>query len=209
MSTLILGAFEPELTPLREFISAFPTVTLAETGIGITIAAARTALAIDSIKPTSVIFIGSCGTSSPASGLLDIVVGTSTVLANTASATISDSAFFPKGLSCRLPAGEELNATARIVYGDKVTHSAIYSPVAISCSEELGLALALQTGAHYENLELFGVATACAEANVPWIAFSAITNRINQAGHDEWVKNHVSAAQKTAHFTKLFLEKWS
>lgn len=68
-----------------------------------------------------------------------------------------------------------------------------------SITRDARLATALASLGEFENLELAGVAEACAQKGVPWDAFLGVSNAVGPSAHDEWKASHEAssvAAQK-------------
>ena len=200
METLILAAFEPELEPLRKTLRSGTGVTLATVGIGIAEAAARTAVLL-AAKPTQhVLFIGSAGSSDPEIPLLALVTATEVILADPDRQ--AGRSYLPSAAVTRYSASvpkEILNLHA--------IAKPYYSPAAITSDLQLAIALRESTGASIENLELFGIAAACAAENVAWSALSVITNHIGPQAHQEWKNSYLQAAELTA-AAVLKCENW-
>ena len=71
------------------------------------------------------------------------------------------------------------------------------------CATTLGItkeapALYDQT-AHFENLELYGLARACARFQMPWTSYLGISNKIGHAAHEEWKRFHIEASCISQH----------
>jgi nucleoside phosphorylase len=57
-----------------------------------------------------------------------------------------------------------------------------------------GLAEAFARYGALENLELAGLARACAETRVPWEAFLGVSNAVGATSHEEWKQHHAAAS---------------
>ncbi len=208
---LILAAFEPELLPLNPNLVHAGGALLGLTGVGAIEAAVRTAFLLKDIdaagsgaqhRHTEVLFIGSCGAVDDTVPLLSSVVFSSVTLA--AGEAVNNSAFFPEPMQRKLNAGGTMHKALLAEHPSLEAHA--FSTLAITRDRSLGKTLAHSAGAHFENLELFGVAMACEQLGVPWSALSTVTNYIHENGHAEWLANHVEAAARTAILVESLLK---
>ena len=83
----------------------------------------------------------------------------------------------------------------------------IWCSPSITRDESLAQKMSKLTGCRFENLELYGVATACRELNVPWSTISCVTNYIEASGHQQWKENHKKAAEITSKKVVDYLSK--
>ncbi|MCB0359859.1 MAG: hypothetical protein KDD44_09490 [Bdellovibrionales bacterium] len=191
---LILAAFEPELTPLRQLEAAHPSLSLHSVGVGMVEAAlgtTRLLAALPDVSNTEVLFIGSAGALSPELQLLTPVVASFAALGDPSLAR--GESYLPDICPTTFPANE-LSSLPFL----GISRCGIATPASISATESLAALLQEQTKASAENLELFGVATACASFGVPWSALSVITNHVGPAAHQQWKQNMPRAAEITA-----------
>ncbi|MEY3901766.1 MAG: hypothetical protein RL189_1072, partial [Pseudomonadota bacterium] len=87
---------------------------------------------------------------------------------------------------------ESINSDfAKTLQNKDSTKKAISTP-AITLHDEL--CTSLSKCAELENLEVYGVALACALHSVPWIASLGVSNSVGAQAHAEWKKNHRSAS---------------
>lgn len=237
---LVVGAFAPELAPLRtrlgieglragddygapfqnnftgnEIVSSATadcadgvgvphasgcSIQFLESGVGSVMAGAALAEYLTTylhrgVRP-NVLFVGSCGTSDGSFPVLGTICATEVVLGDLQLAT--GTAYLPEGPLWRLAADEELLDQMRVTLGNDALFTPVYSTSAITRDAEDARTLSAACGARFENLELYGVAVACARVGVPWAAICTVTNFISVESHREWVRNHHSAADRTA-----------
>lgn len=191
---LILAAFEPELTALRKRAAQHPGLFLHSVGVGMVEAAlgtTRLLAALPNVSNTEVLFIGSAGALSPALQLLAPVVARFATLADPCRA--QNESYLPDICKTTFPASE----LSSLPFAN-LARCGFATPASISATESLAALLSEQTKASAENLELFGVASACASFGVPWSALSVITNHVGPAAHQQWKQNMPRAAEITA-----------
>lgn len=199
-SLLIVGAFEPELAPLRNRVSS-DRVGFLECGVGSVMASASVTdylvrAPAESHRPAAVLFVGSCGTSDGSFPVLGTVCATEVVLGDLQLAT--GTAYLPEGPSWRLQADNDLVEHLRFHLASEAFFTPIYSTTAVTRDAEDARTLSAACGTRFENLELYGVAVACARLGAPWAGVCTVTNFISVESHREWVRHHALAADRTA-----------
>ena len=193
--TLVIAAFEPELAPLSTWGKAQADIVLATCGIGMVEAAATTAKLIHSCHPAEVLFIGSAGSVNREVPLLSLFGAERVSLAD--SQLLNNEAYLPETAKTSFPAQEKLLRSI-LSLSQHPLRGSVYTPAGISRGEDLGTLYSAKLNAYFENLELFGVAAACAIHDVPWGCLSCVTNYIGKDAHAEWQENVSSAAQLTS-----------
>ncbi|MCC6221314.1 MAG: hypothetical protein IT291_08760 [Deltaproteobacteria bacterium] len=199
---VILGAFEPELKYFREHFNASNCVKVFPSGIGSASAAARLASIISSLRreynevELSVLFVGSAGVVDSGVSLFSLVSATEVRLAD--SAVASGLAHFPSALPTEFCADPLLSSRLTPSLAGKCYREAVYSTTSVTLDVLLGETYARQTKARFENLELFGIAEACAASGVSWASCSVVTNHVGPRGHEEWQANFQRAAKVSA-----------
>jgi len=188
---LIVAAFEPEL----EFFGPELRCASALTGIGSITAAARMGNILCERKPKRVLFVGSAGCRKNAAALLSFVSATESKLADLALA--ENQAYLPAAATLNY-AADKTFADRLLSISPKPISAAVYSAAGISRGAECAEKLSRFADASFENLELFGVAAACAEHGIPWNAFCCVTNSLGPGSHEEWKSNFREAAKRTA-----------
>jgi len=150
------------------------------TGVGAIMASVVTARLLMMLKPSKVLFIGTCGSynlhyplvgsflraSCAVSASLDVLEDRAYRLDSEPfkwSATLSLPVSFP-ALSVAVPPG-----ITRTCFGAKL----------------------LSSIAEVEHLELTGVFAACHEANIPCGAILAVANQVGPEAHAQWLANHM------------------
>lgn len=200
----VLGAFEPEIAPLSKLMpeEQREVVRCRTTGIGIAESAAATARLLLQAetegKRASVLFIGSAGSLKPLPEQSLSVISSVTLAESGLSTGVT---YLPEAMRRSYAADESLipELSAALMKAGAVTSiSAAYSPLAITADGKLGERLAEQAAAQIENLELFGIAAACATAGVQWNAICPVTNRIGAAANAEWRASHRAASEALA-----------
>ncbi len=198
---LIIGASEFELAPLRGSV-AETDCHLLVSGIGSTLSAATVGnwLSSHHADVGCVLFLGSCGSYFATLPIGAAVCCTRSTLCDGALAR--GEGYLPKLATREYEASSRINDSIRIIGATPVVFA---STTAITSSAELGEEIARTTGARCENLELFGVAAACALQKLPWAAISIVTNHVGANAHSEWQSNFAQAADKTAQFVARIL----
>ena len=208
---LIVGAFEPELAPLKERLSCIsPALTyqlhFAAVGVGAVAAAVGTIRAVQALNSqgscfpdlsaTHLIFVGSLGGYNQSSPLLRGFLATESRLL--APEVERGEAYFPAPLICSYEAHQPWREQILSTLGDRIQSGPVYSPLAISKNSTLSPKLIQAAEPAGENLELFGIAEACAQLGLSWSALGVVTNRVGPEAHSEWRKNFETAAEITA-----------
>lgn len=188
MQQLVLAAFEPELEPLRRVAGAKTVVSTC--GVGLADAAANTAWLLRDVAPERVLFVGSVGSLTAAVPLLSLVYARAVMLGD--PALLLGESYLPSTTRSLHLARENVRLSNLCT-----ASGTFYTPLSITRSPALAERFA-QSGAIFENLELFGVAAACAAKNIPWNAVSVVTNAVGPAGHEQWKENFSRAAEITA-----------
>lgn len=205
LQILVVGAFEPELSPFRA-LSLLPNVTLFECGIGSVTAAAKLGRQLANLlqqppasqgaaKDLEIIFVGSCGSCDSTIPLGTIVSANSVNFIDTGIAT--GQSFLPSLTSHLSHTASDFLRRAGVLT-EEVLSKPFFSTPSITRDPELARKFSELTGACFENLELFGIATVCSEFGLPWSALSVVTNYTSADGHQEWTKNFPSASSACA-----------
>jgi len=176
---LLLAAFPPELAGLDD--APPPGWRVATTGVGAVAAAAATARLLAELRPSRVLFAGTCGAYDDRFAVGDLV-GASAVLAVSLD-VLAGRAYRPEIEVTRWEAG----------WAVPLPQAVVAVPPAITVEPE-GAAL-LATLAEVEHLELSGVFEACRAAGVPAAAALAVANRVGPAAHAEWKASHARVSR--------------
>jgi len=190
LNSWIVTAFAPELEPLSKRLSNETKWHGHTLGVGMVAAAAKMASLLASDRPDGVILAGSCGAYGGAGA--DVVVGRRILLLD--GGVTSGRAAYPGIMPSALDADAELAGrfeAAGCVPG------VIGTTLAVTTDDAWALVLA-ESGAGYENLEAFGVARACADASVPFVAVLGVTNVVGSAGREQWRQNYPVVAERVA-----------
>jgi nucleoside phosphorylase len=200
---LILGAFHPELAPLRPLLGdglrarvGAADVVARVVGIGVTMAAVGGAMQLAEHAPRVVVLVGTCGAyriagDASASVLAIGDVAVPARLRLTAPCVVDGLAQFPDPMSVSLDAHAPtveglLRAGGRP--GDVVTTPGI------TVDDAAAARVARATGARIEHLEAHGVATACAARGVPFAAALGVANDVGSGAREQWRSYHRAAA---------------
>jgi purine-nucleoside phosphorylase len=178
--SLLLSAFGPELAGLdRDPPSGW---VVATTGIGAIAAAVETSRLLREIRPSRVLFLGTCGAYDDRLAVGDLLSAASALATSVEEA--GGRAYRPDAEPRRWSATWRLPLPAHDVA----------VPPAITITSEGARALARL--APVEHLELTGVFAACAAASIPVAAGLGVANRVGPDAHAEWRREHarVSAA---------------
>jgi len=205
---LILGAFHPELAPLRPLLGdalharvGGAEVAARVVGIGLAMAAAGAAMQLVEHAPRLVVLVGTCGAyrlpgaagASDAThgglGIGDVAVPSRLRL--TAPCIVDRLAQFPDPMSVVLDAhGPTVVGLLRA--GGK--RGDVATTPGITIDDDAAARLARATGTQVEHLEAHGVATACAARGVPFAAALGVANDVGSAAREQWRTHHRAAA---------------
>lgn len=213
MSFLVLGAFEPELEPIRKASGAqssmTPPLTFATTGVGMVEAALGASKVLFGLQgkgllpSVRVIFVGTIGSVDRNVPLFSSVSASRVVLADVG--IVSGKSYYPEAIRKELKSDTAFQATLTRMNLEAWVSEAVYTPPSITTDLSLGKSFQRVTGARFENLELFGIASACAQFGVPWNSLSVVTNYVGASAHQEWQENFRHASEITASVVSEFL----
>ncbi|MCK6507245.1 futalosine hydrolase [Myxococcota bacterium] len=173
---LVLAAVAEELGPL-------PGRTV---GVGPVVAAASTARILCELRPDAVVLIGTAGSYRGGPPVGQACAARRVGLAD--GAATMGLGYVPRPPP-PLPCDPRLLARAGVPAVDVLNTGAITTdPV---------LAARLADGWQVEHLEAYGVAAACAAAQVPFVALLGIANQVGPDAHAQWL-THRNAAQDSA-----------
>lgn len=163
-------------------------------GIGPVVAAASMARILAQTTPQAVLLIGTAGRYAGGPAIGQPCVARRVGLADGAAAM--GLGYVPRPPSPLL-GDARLLARCTLPQADVLTTGAV--------STDPLLAGRLSDGWQVEHLEVFGVAWACAAANVPFLAILGIANDVGPQAHAQWLTNRVAAqdAARAAAMTLL------
>jgi len=187
---LVLAAVREELGELRGY-----TV-----GIGPVAAAAATAALLAEHRPSAVVLVGTCGAypGGPAIG---------TVIAAARVGLAFGVAAMGLGYVPRPPA--PIACDPQLLTRIGIPHVPVLTCGAVTTDPVLASRLA--DGWACEHLEAFGVATACLNAGVPFVAVLGVANDVGPSAHAEWLANRElaqDAARETVRALIAPAEVW-
>ncbi len=177
--SLLLAAFPPELAGLDA--APPPGWRVATTGVGAVVAAAATARLVESVRPSRVLFVGTCGAYDDRLAPFDVFA---------ARAAIATSLDELEGRAFR-PEIEPVRFEATWAVAGLPAHDVAVPPAITRTADG---AARLSAVAPAEHLELTGVFAACRDVGIPVAAVLAVANRVGPAAHEEWSANHERAS---------------
>lgn len=176
---LLLAAFPPELAGLDA--APPPGWRVAVTGVGALAAAAATARLVAEIRPSRVLFVGTCGA-------YDGRLAVGALVSATAALAVSLDVL--AGRAYR-PSLETTRWAATLPL--PFPGVAVAVPPGITTDPEGARLLGALAPA--EHLELTGVFAAAHAAGVPVGAALAVANRVGPQAHAEWKANHAAVSR--------------
>ena len=198
---LILGAFHPELAPLKPLLGdslrarVGPADVVARVvGIGVAMAAVGAAMQLAENTPRLVVLIGTCGAyrvpgDPPGPGIGEVAVPARLRL--TTPCVVDGLAQFPDPMSVSLDA-HPTTVEGLLRAGGK--RADVATTLAITVDDAAATRVARATGANVEHLEAHGVATACAARGVPFAAALGVANAVGSRAREQWGTHHRAAA---------------
>ena len=155
-------------------------------GIGAVVAAARAAAVLERRKPERVVLIGTCG-AYPGGPAIGTAVASQMVGLSMGVAAMG-LGYVPRP-SPPVPGDEELLTRLNLPRHNVLTAGAV--------TTDLTLARRLSDGWTVEHLEAFGVAVACQQLGIPFVAVLGVSNQVGPEAHAQWL-THRDAAQDAA-----------
>jgi purine-nucleoside phosphorylase len=180
---LLLAAFPPELAGLDQ--DPPPGWQVRCTGVGAVTAAVATSELLATLKPSRVLFVGTCGAYDERLAVGDLIEATE---------ALSVSLEEVEGRAYR-PAIERVRWPATLVARDFLGFPAHPVAVPMVITKTLEGAQALSSCAPAEHLELTGVFAACHGAGIPCAAALAVADRVGPNAHVEWKANNIRVSQ--------------
>lgn len=175
---LLLAAFPPELAGLDLDPPLGWQVRCA--GVGAVTAAVMTAGLLAKLKPSHVLFVGTCGAYDQQLAIGDLIE---------ADEALSISLEEVAGHAYR-PAIERVRWPATLAFPVSLELPVHTVAVPMTITRTMEGANRLASFAAAENLELTGVFAACHEAGIPCGAVLAVADHVGPPAHLEWKANH-------------------
>jgi len=195
---LLVASYAAELAGFRNLIGDGPVGEVAglkviakPVGIGLVSASTGSTARIEAVEPRAVVLVGTCGAypGAPFSPNDVVVVR---VVSLVDPLVEEGRAAFPDPMSERIDAHAAMRA-ALAASGSPLADVA--TTLAITTDDALAEQLGQATGADVEQLETYGVASACASLNVPFACVLGVTNVVGSGGRSQWRDTHVTAAE--------------
>ncbi len=192
-----VAAWEPELTRFRE-LARGSSVTVEPVGIGLVEAAIGTARLVERRSPDLVLFMGTCGSMRPELAVGDVVFAERVSLVALTELTGS-AVLHPVDHAIAIDPDLRAALIAAAARPARVANT-----IGVTTTDEV----AARVVAHgdVEHLEAFGVARACASADVPCAVVLAVANEVGPRGRDQWKAEHVAASARAAEVAWRALE---
>jgi nucleoside phosphorylase len=203
LKLLVVAAWEPELTRVRERLAVAPPgieLVLAILGVGLVEASIAMTQRVVHEQPTAALLLGTCGAFGVTHPVGSVVSGArvrlvdASVVDGTAAlpGPMPADAVFDPGLHDAL-----ISAGARSVQ--------IANTVGITTDDALAARLGDSRsgegegcGPDVEHLEAFAFARACAVARIPCAAALGVANVVGAKGRAEWLAGHERASDAAA-----------
>lgn len=214
---LLVAAHAPELVGFRaELSDAFEgvirglSVRAKTVGIGMPAAGASMGRRIVQLSPRAVVLVGSCGIYPGRGDLagrstvqpLDILVAERAVLVD--PAVLQQRGAFPEPMqvSVQPDAGLGLGLSAQ---AERARRCVIGTTLSITTDDALATEIGKSGACDAENLEVFAVALACAQADIPFAAVLGVTNVVGSTGRVDWNRFQRQAAVSVAELVLRWL----
>ena len=176
MGVLVMAAAPEELGPLEGSV----------VGVGPVVAAAAAARILEAQRPDSVVLVGTAGSYHGGPPIGTAIAATEVALSwGVAAMGLGYVPRAPKPVIC------DSSMLARV----EAPRHRVLTVGAITTDSTLARRIA--DGYTVEHLEAFGVACACQQASVPFLAVLGITNDVGPDAHVQWL-THRDAAQAAA-----------
>ena len=211
--TLIVSAWEPELAWLRRWLATPASralardVKLATVGVVAVDAGIAAAVLLRQVRPGRLLFVGTAGvygragTNVPAIDEAVVVSGAQLI----STAALRQESYAPAPLITGVLCDAGLVRRLAGAPGNEATAVRAACPLAITRAPALARRIVQASGATVENLELFSVGRAAAQAAVPFAAVVGIANRVGPRAHAEWRAHHRSASRAAGQRVRAFL----
>lgn len=195
---LVLAAYAPELAGMRRLLGeqlygnvSGVVVSCKAVGVGLPNATAGTTLRLMQLRPRAVVLVGTCG-AYPGSGVNmgEVVVARRALLVDPVEVERRGAMPEPMGRTV------ECNAMLSLgLSGGRPATLDVANTMGVTTDDALAAKIGPTVGCAGENLEIFGIANACALQNVPFAAALGVSNKVGSTGREEWRSHHKPAAQ--------------
>lgn len=201
---LIIASHAPDLAGMRPYLSERLDGVIRNlrikakiVGVGAAVAAAATARGILAVQPRAVVLLGTCGVYPNLTQYRphDVIVPTRAhVLCH---AALAGRSAYPEPMATSVECHPLMGAALQQSH-PRALRAPVGSPLAHTIDDALAAAVHPSTGWEAENLELFGVATACGASEVPFAAALGVTNIIGSTGRHDWAQFQRDAVSSAA-----------
>lgn len=204
LKLLVVAAWEPELSRLRERLSGEMAegveLVLSTLGVGLVEASMAMTQRVVAEAPDAALLLGTCGAFGPEPRAGSVVAGAGVKLVD--ASVVEGTAALPAPMPAEAMFDRAMH-DALVAAGAKSVQ--IANTVGITTDDALAARLALGSGADVEHLEAFAFARACAVGKVPCATALGIANVVGSRGRAEWLAGHVRASQEAADVAWLAL----
>ena len=187
--SLLVAAFAPELAGAAH--GPPPGWVVRTVGIGAVTAAVETARLLVELRPSRLLFVGTCGAYDGRLAVGDVLAASAALAVSVEEA--EGRAYRPAAERTRWEPTWALDLSAHVVA----------VPPAITRSVEGARALARFAAA--EHLELTGVLAACEAARVPAAAVLGVANRVGPEAHSEWTRENARVSARVLETVRPWL----
>jgi nucleoside phosphorylase len=209
---LVLAAFDPELSSLREVLGpglkgrvGTSRIEARAVGIGLVASAVGAARILRAPLPRAVVLIGTCGAyarvdrAAPAIGQAVVAAGVRLVDVGAVLGVTE----LPSVLATLRRSDAGLRA---VLVSQGVSPVEVATTLGVTVDDEAAARVA-RTGAEVEHLEAFSVASACEAAGVAFVAVFGVSNVVGSSAREQWRAHHRAASGAAATEVVRWLER--
>ena len=191
---LLVAAHAPDLAGMRTFLGEKLdgqvrglTIKTKVLGFGMAVAAASCARGVQALAPRAVIMIGTCAVfpGLPQYRPYDVLLPTKVQLVD--ASVLARKSAFPDPMQTSVECHALLRAAMQ-ASAPRAVQAVIASMIAPVIDDALAATMHGASGCDADNGELFGVAAACAAANVPFVAALGVANLVGSTGRHDWAQ---------------------
>ena len=209
---LVLAAFDPELSSLREVLGpglrgrvGTSVVEARAVGIGLVASAVGAGWLLRAPLPRAVVLIGTCGAYAQVDRITP-TIGEPVVAAGVRLvdvAAVLGATELPAAIPTLIRSDDELRTA---LVGQGLSPVEVATTLGVTVDDEAAARVA-RTGAEVEHLEAFSVASACKTAGVAFVAVLGVSNVVGSSAREQWRVNHRAASGAAATEVVRWLER--